>query len=241
MLKSLAARRRSRRANARLGCLLAFVAGAINAGGFIAVGYYTSHMSGIVSSIADYIVVNKLQMAGISALFLFSFIIGASSSAIIINWGRSKKFASLFAIPLMFEALLLMLFGISANMLSQYDYSVTITIMLLCYTMGLQNAIITKISNAEIRTTHVTGLATDIGIECGRFIFSLTKKARVSNFHPMKLKLHTALLLSFLLGGITGAYAFKAYGFIATLPFSAALMVTAAAPIIEDVRRKRKS
>jgi len=39
--------------------------------------------------------------------------------------------------------------------------------VLLCFIMGLQNAVITKISHAEIRTTHVTGLVTDVGIELG--------------------------------------------------------------------------
>ena len=36
--------------------------------------------------------------------------------------------------------------------------------------MGLQNAIMTKISKAEIRTTHMTGVVTDIGIELGRLL-----------------------------------------------------------------------
>jgi len=36
-----------------LGAVLCFVAGAINAGGFLAVGLYTSHMSGVVSAMAD--------------------------------------------------------------------------------------------------------------------------------------------------------------------------------------------
>ena len=44
---------RSPEANLRLGLVLTFVAGATNAGGFLAVGSYTSHMTGIVSSVAD--------------------------------------------------------------------------------------------------------------------------------------------------------------------------------------------
>ena len=44
---------RSAGANLRLGACLAFVAGATNAGGFLALGYYTSHMTGFLSSLAD--------------------------------------------------------------------------------------------------------------------------------------------------------------------------------------------
>ena len=54
---------RSAAANLRLGCALCVVAGATNAGGFLAVGQYTSHMSGILSSVADNLVLGQLQLA----------------------------------------------------------------------------------------------------------------------------------------------------------------------------------
>ena len=40
---------------------------------------------------------------------------------------------------------------------------VPVTVVLLCFIMGLQNAVITKLSRADIRTTHITGIITDIG------------------------------------------------------------------------------
>ncbi|MBC7728674.1 MAG: DUF1275 family protein, partial [Microbacteriaceae bacterium] len=52
-LRTLVGRSRTRRANRHLGLLLAFVAGAANAGGFLAVQRYTSHMTGVVSGVAD--------------------------------------------------------------------------------------------------------------------------------------------------------------------------------------------
>jgi uncharacterized membrane protein YoaK (UPF0700 family) len=53
--------------------VLTFVAGAVNAGGFLAVGQYTSHMSGIFSALADNLVLGALGlvMAGFGALLLF--------------------------------------------------------------------------------------------------------------------------------------------------------------------------
>lgn len=65
---SLTTRVRTRRANRRLGAVLAFVAGAVNAGGFLAVQRYTSHMTGIVSGIADDLVLGQaaLAMAGVT-------------------------------------------------------------------------------------------------------------------------------------------------------------------------------
>ncbi|MBB5446986.1 uncharacterized membrane protein YoaK (UPF0700 family) [Paraburkholderia sp. WSM4177] len=65
--RSLTGRHRSTTANRQLGLSLAFVAGATNAGGFLAVKQYTSHMSGIVSAIADQTALGdiRLVLAGI--------------------------------------------------------------------------------------------------------------------------------------------------------------------------------
>ena len=62
----LTARQRTNKANRQLGCLLAFVAGAINVGGFLAVQRYTSHMTGVVSAIANDLVLGRagLVLAG---------------------------------------------------------------------------------------------------------------------------------------------------------------------------------
>ena len=51
--RNLTGATRAARANGQLGMVLAFIAGALNAGGFLAVHQYTSHMTGIVSAIAD--------------------------------------------------------------------------------------------------------------------------------------------------------------------------------------------
>jgi len=88
---------RTDEANRRLGRSLAFVAGAANAGGFLAVGQYTSHMSGIVSSTADDLALGDLGLAGAGFASLVSFVTGAAVSAILINWGRRRALRSLYA------------------------------------------------------------------------------------------------------------------------------------------------
>ena len=79
--RKLTGSRRSAQANHQLGMVLAFVAGAANAGGFLAVHQYTSHMTGIVSSMADHLALRQWQdyLAGFGALL--SFIGGAACSA----------------------------------------------------------------------------------------------------------------------------------------------------------------
>jgi uncharacterized membrane protein YoaK (UPF0700 family) len=229
-LRQMSGRHRTETGDERLGTLLAFVAGAINAGGFLAVGYYTSHMSGIVSSIADFLVLHRWTAALISVLSVFSFFSGAVTSSLLINWARRKGLHSEFALTLMLEAVLLLLFGLLAR-------DVQVTVALLCFTMGLQNSLITKISHAEIRTTHVTGIVTDLGIECGRFLFERTTHTE-ARFHLKKVILLSRLLTGFLAGGLVGATVFNWAGFITVLPFAFLLAVIAAGPVWDDVSQR---
>ena len=234
---------RTRRANRQLGGVLAFVAGAVNAGGFLAVQRYTSHVTGIISSVADDVVLGQfaLAMAGVSALL--AFLLGAATTAAMVDWARRRGLQSEFALSLLVEALLLLLFGLlGANLELYVDVFVSSTVLLLCFIMGLQNAIVTKISKAEIRTTHMTGIVTDLGIELGRlFYWNRARGAKVEHFVRAdrdKLAIHATILGLFFGGGLVGATAFKAIGFSSTIPLSALLLAIAAPPLIRDLRTR---
>ncbi|KLU23468.1 membrane protein [Caballeronia mineralivorans PML1(12)] len=231
--------------NRRLGRWLAFIAGAANAGGFLAVGQYTSHMSGIVSALADNLSVGEigLVVAGFSSLA--AFMAGAATSAIMINWGRRRRAQSEYALPLILEAVLLLVFGLLGSHLENNRILfVPATVALLCYVMGLQNAMITKISKAEIRTTHVTGLVTDIGIELGKlFYWNVSESGpgvAAVRADRSRLRLLASLLGMFFIGGLAGALGFKYVGFISTLPLSAMLVVLAVVPLMDDLVGQRR-
>ncbi len=240
-IRSLTGRRRTVVANRHLGFVLAFVAGAINAGGFLAVQQYTSHMTGIVSAMADNTVLGAYDLLLRGASALLSFIAGAACSAVMVNHSRRRRLHSAFALPLLFEAFLLLCFGFLGARLAAVDgLIVSLTVMLLCFIMGLQNALITKVSKAEIRTTHITGIVTDIGIELGKLFYwngaTPSKQPRVLANRP-RLTILTVLALSFFVGGVAGAYGFKLVGYIATVPLSLVLGVLAVVPALDDVRR----
>ncbi|WP_044559106.1 YoaK family protein, partial [Azospirillum sp. B4] len=156
-LRRLVVPERSDRADAQLAVALCFVAGMTNAGGFLAVGQYTSHMSGVVSGLADNLVLGALGLVAAGAGALAAFLAGAACSAILINWGRRRGNASQYALPLSLEAALLLVFGVLGALRLHIPYFLGVAVPLLCFIMGLQNAIITKISRARIRTTHMTG------------------------------------------------------------------------------------
>jgi uncharacterized membrane protein YoaK (UPF0700 family) len=238
-LRRLTGRHRTRRANRQLGAVLAFVAGAVNAGGFLAVKQYTSHMTGIVSSIADNLVLGNALLAFAGLCALTAFVVGAATTAILINWARHRQMHSEYALSLALEAVLLMVFGLlGANLESYVAVIVPATVILLCYIMGLQNAIVTKISNAEIRTTHVTGLVTDLGIELGKLLYwnrRMEKSERYVAANLDKMGIHALILGMFFAGGIAGALGFKSAGFIATLPLALILLLMAFIPILDDI------
>jgi uncharacterized membrane protein YoaK (UPF0700 family) len=171
---------------------------------------------------------------------LISFIVGAATSAILINYAKRRGLKSQFAMPLLLEAALLLLFGLIGGQLSAVrGVFVSVTVMLLCFMMGLQNAVISKVSRSEIRTTHVTGLVTDIGIELGKLVYWNRLQADAS-LHVVadrgRLLVLSLLVLAFLLGGIIGALGFQHVGYAMTLPLALILIVLASVPAIDDLR-----
>ncbi len=237
--RSLTGRRRTAEADRQLGYVLAFVAGAINAGGFLAVQQYTSHMTGIVSSMADSIALGEpaTLLTGFGAVL--SFLTGATCCAILINFSRRRRMHSEYALPLLLEACLLLVFGlVGAQVGLKGTWAVTLLILVLSFLMGLQNAVITKLSNAVIRTTHVTGIITDMGIQLGRLVYwnapSRSGEPKVQA-DLARLRTLTTLLISFFLGGVSGAFGFQYFGYSATIPLAVLLIVLAALPTWDDL------
>lgn len=244
-LGGLAARQRNEDSDRHLALYLTFVAGAVNAGGFMAVHQYTSHMSGIVSAIADNMVLGNRFLVVIGVCSLAAFIAGAATSAVLINWARRRALESQYALPLAVEAMLLLLFGLSGLFLAAGSAStILMTISLLCFIMGLQNAIITKLSGARIRTTHVTGLVTDAGIEIGKLFYC--NSSDHADLPPVvadraKLVLLLSLIGLFFLGGIIGALLFSRVGLPAAALFAIPLGLFSSFPLVADLRATRPS
>jgi uncharacterized membrane protein YoaK (UPF0700 family) len=165
-----------------------------------------------------------LVLVGCSALA--AFLLGATASTLLVRHSRRRQLHSEYALPLLVEAGLLLCFGLLGTQISGFNgFYVSATVMLLSFIMGLQNAVITKLSNAEIRTTHITGVVTDIGIELGKLLY---REPAVASNQPApdgaRLRLLTMLALCFFTGGVTGALGFKHIGYAATVPLAVTLM-----------------
>lgn len=237
--RKLTGKDRSETANRALGIALAFVAGATNAGGFLAVRQYTSHMTGVVSSMADYLALGNGALALAGLLALLAFMAGAALTALLVHYARAHRLHSEYALPLMLEACLLLAFGLLGSRLAVIDgLLVPLAVLLLCFIMGLQNAVVSKLSHAEIRTTHITGIVTDLGIELGKLAYrNGPDAAQPIQASLPRMRLLASLALAFFTGGLAGALGFKHVGYIATVPLALLLVALASIPIVDDVLR----
>ena len=243
-LRHLTGQHRTASTNRLLGALLAFNAGAINAGGFLVVGMYTSHMTGFASMISDMLVLGSFTVAIGATGALLAFLAGAACTAVLVNWARQNHLRSEYALPLLLEAGLLLVFGLlGATLNRQTPFAVPLTVLVLAFTMGLQNALVSKISASQIRTTHMTGVITDMGIELGK-LFYWNQGARPPELqvraNRIKLRLYAMLLGAFMAGGVVGAAGFKYLGFVWVLPMAGLLLLMSLPPLWSDCVRYRR-
>ena len=231
---------RSESLNRQLAWAMAFVAGAVNAGGFLAVGHYTSHMTGVVSSMADELAGGDLTTALAALAMMLSFLGGAFACTTLISFGQRRRLRSRYAVTLAVEAVLMLAFGFLGNRLQEeIQFTLPMTVMLLCFIMGMHNAVTSILSGAAVRTTHLTGTVTDIGIELSRLTYVNVhqRKGRERILaNRQKLTLLLLLLASFLGGGVVGALGFKHIGFKVTVPLAGFLCFLAARPLLLELR-----
>ena len=244
-LRHLTGHHRTVTSNRVLGLLLAFNAGAVNAGGFLVVHQYTSHMTGFVSMLADNLVLGQMPLVLGALGVLWAFMSGAGTTAILINWARQRKLHGSYALPLLLMAVLMLLFGLVGAITLSWPtpFAVPLTVLLLSFIMGLQNATVTKMSSSQIRTIHMTGVVTDLGIELGKMLYwNRTGTAPESQVraNQARLRLFAGLLGMFLVGGVAGAAGFKHLGFVFVVPLALVLLALSLPPLWSDRDRLRE-
>lgn len=237
----LTGQHRTARLNAVLGCLLAFNAGAVNAGGFLVVHMYTSHMTGFVAMLVDNLVLGHLTLVLAALGALLFFVCGAATTALLIHAARRHQLRSEYALPLAIEAALMLAFGLLGGLLvnRQTPFALPLIVPLLAFIMGLQNALMSKASSSQIRTTHMTGVITDLGMELGKMLYwnRAEVPGRYVAANRSRLLLLGTLLGLFVLGGLYGAAGFKYVGFVCVVPLAVILLLLSLPTLADDWRR----
>lgn len=243
-LRFLTNRHRAPSTNRVLGLLLAFNAGAVNAGGFLVLHMYTSHMTGFASQLADGLVLGNAKLLLNALGAVLAFLSGAAVCAMLVNWGRQNRLHGVYALPLLLEAVLMLPFGLMGAITLTWNtpFAVPLTVLLLSFIMGLQNAVASKTSGGSIRTTHMTGNITDLGMELGKLLYwnrAHHATAAPVRHDPRRIRMASGLVGMFVLGGIAGALGFKYVGFICTVPLAALLLALSLPPLARDLPRSR--
>lgn len=241
-LRFLTSRHRAPSTNRALGLLLAFNAGAVNAGGFLVLHMYTSHMTGFASQLADGLVLGNTKLLLNALGAVLAFLSGAAVCAVLVNWGRQHHLHSVYALPLLLEAALMFPFGLMGAVTLTWGtpFAVPLTVLLLSFIMGLQNAVASKTSGGSIRTTHMTGNITDLGIELGKLFYwngrAAPAASAVRHDHG-RMRRAAGLIGMFVLGGALGALGFKYVGFVCVIPLAALLLALSIPPFMRDMPR----
>lgn len=220
--RALVGHRRSAGTDLGLATILAAIAGAANAGGFFALGQYTSHMTGYLSQVADNIAILNLWITFTSLLAIGAFVTGAAFSTLLINIARNRHLRQQYAWPLAVQGVFLICFSWGGIFTTEAGR--LFSLACLCFIMGMQNATITKISGARIRTTHATGMITDIGIELGRAAYRVIGRDAAPGLDGRKFAILLRLVLAYVLGGIIGAVGYAQAGFFFSLPLAVILL-----------------
>lgn len=187
--------------NVRLAVLLCFTAGSVNAIGLLSLGVFTTNITGYAGTLAMDVASGQWQAAAIAAAFLLLFLLGAIFSSLYISlMGRRRQFA--YTVPLFVELSVLLTVALLGSM-TEGKMEVTAYLAgALLFAMGLQNALVSMISGAVVRTTHLTGMVTDFGIAISEFIksrFVADERLR------QRLFMQANIIFFFLVGGILGA------------------------------------
>lgn len=186
--------------NLRIASLLSFIAGIVNVAGFLSIQKLTTNVTGHFAFFIDEIFKLNFLQGFVYFLYIFFFFIGSFTSGFIIEMLTRKKVNSIYIVPTIIESFILLISAFfSADVVEKYP---ALLAFLLLFAMGLQNSLVTTISNATVRTTHLTGLFTDLGIELSQWFFYKQKEQKHKLHASIKLRL--TIICFFFLGGIFG-------------------------------------
>ncbi|HEX8878215.1 MAG TPA: YoaK family protein [Phycisphaerales bacterium] len=204
---------------ARLAVTLAWIAGYTNILTILVCGHVTSHVSGTTSDLGRAVVEARWETVGFLLYLLVSFFIGAGIAGFAAELGKRRRWESIYVLPIAIEAALLAAFAIALEFFGPEDLeSRTVVLALLgiaSTAMGLQNATITRISSGVVRTTHVTGVLTDLGLEAVQFLWFLKDERRtLARGRPLDsarmVYRHATSQHLMVLGAVVGSFALGA-------------------------------
>lgn len=196
----------------RLAIALACSAGAINALALCAFGFFPSNMTGNATDLSKQIFDIDKSKIQLLILVITFFVAGSLTSRTLTLIGKSFDFGKIYACILLVEGILLTT-PVVINNLVVFNPGELLMVSGLAYLLGLHNSTSTQISQGKVRSTHITGTLTDMGIALANILLcplsqsSNEERAR----HRKIISLHTTAIISFFCGGVIGVLSFRLF------------------------------
>jgi uncharacterized membrane protein YoaK (UPF0700 family) len=230
---------RSRSSFFTLALLLAAIAGGVNAIAFFAFEVRISHMTGNVSWLGESFARGRVDNAMEAGYLVIAFILGAVASEALLEISRNRS-RGRYIPALGVEIAALGLVALVGHYMPEAHEK--LLVRCLAFSMGLQNALTTRVSGAVVRPTHLTGVLTDLGIQVVRVVVWLREGAERSGVRGFfervvglptepkfeRARLQLGLALSFVLGSVVGSFLFLSFGTIVLLMPCVGLLVVIA-------------
>ncbi|RFZ82464.1 DUF1275 domain-containing protein [Shinella sp. WSJ-2] len=204
-----------------LASILSVVAGSVNSAGFMAYHFFSANMTGNISMASELLAISQFDAAISFLTIVVMFILGAFTASVLIEVGKRRQRRNIYALTLIVEAAILVLVGLTLSGTTALPNG-TVLVGLLSFTMGIQNAASTRISGSRVRTTHVSGVATDIGVGLAMLA---SGQANEKTAVLRRLSLHLATVAAFAVGGILGVIGYQHFGSMAFSLFAVPLIV----------------
>jgi uncharacterized membrane protein YoaK (UPF0700 family) len=203
-------RARTLKHNLRIASLLSFVAGIVNVAGFLAVQRLTTNVTGHFAFFVDEVFKLEFWKGFVYFLYIFFFFLGSFVSNFLVELISRKDLRYIYIIPTIIESIILFTVALFGPWL--IGENPDLLAFSLLFAMGLQNSFVTTISNSTVRTTHLTGLFTDLGIELSQLFFYKLKEQRRRLHSSIKLRL--TIISFFFIGGVFGGIFYSSIGLL---------------------------
>lgn len=177
---------------------LALLGGGMNAFAILQFALTASHITGSITRISTDLIYNNMLHLEIMLSLVCSFFLGAIVSGIIIGSGRDFELRKRYGDTFIF-------IGVLLKFIDYYIYGKLIFVFVLAFALGIQNGLFIRYKGMVIRTTHMTGTVTDLGVVIGHYL-------RGNKDITWKIKYYAINILSFIIGGLIVALGFKYLG-----------------------------
>ncbi|WGQ15809.1 YoaK family protein [Sphingobacterium faecium] len=193
--------------NIKLGALTAFSAGMVNVASVIVFFSFTSNVTGYYAIFAQEIAKGNWYQGAVVLFWILLFLVGSMLSNMIIIHGKGRFSTYLtHSIPLGLEIFSILFVGIYLDFFYKDSLQETeVLVGALLFAMGLQNGLTATISNFVVKTTHLTGLTTDLAILISMFTKESNRhnKALVDKFHLL-----LSIVIAYVAGGLISGLSF---------------------------------